>query len=117
MSDPRTTAARALACLDLTNLDDACDEGAITALCRRALTPHGPVAAVCIWPDFVEQAKAELSGTGVRVATVVNFPEGEDELEETRADTRAALADGADEIDFVVPWRTVAEGRAEAVAA
>ena len=57
-----TAAARALACLDLTNLDDGCDEAAITDLCRRARTPHGPVAAVCIWPDFVEQARAELAG-------------------------------------------------------
>ncbi len=117
MTDARTTAARALACLDLTNLDDACDEAAITDLCRRARTPHGPVAAVCIWPDFVEQARAELANTGIRVATVVNFPGGEDDLEDTRAETRTALADGADEIDFVVPWRLIAEGHAEAVAA
>jgi len=117
MTDPRVTAARALACLDLTNLDAECDEAAITELCRRARTPHGPVAAVCIWPDFVAQAKAELANTPIRVATVVNFPDGSDALEETRAETREALSDGADEIDFVVPWRMVAWGHPEAIAA
>ncbi len=117
MTDLAAVAARALACLDLTNLDDACDAAAISELCRRARTPHGPVAAVCIWPDFVDQARRELSNTGIRVATVVNFPDGDHPLEETRAEAREALADGADEIDFVVPWRMLAEGHPEAVAA
>jgi deoxyribose-phosphate aldolase len=117
MTDLRAAAARALACLDLTNLDEACDGAAITDLCTRARTPHGPVAAVCIWPAFVEQARAELAGSGIRVATVVNFPGGDEPLEEVRAETRVALSDGADEIDFVVPWRLIAEGHAEAVAA
>jgi deoxyribose-phosphate aldolase len=116
MTDTRT-AARALACLDLTNLDDACDEAAITELCRRARTPHGPVAAVCVWPEFVEQARAELANSGIGVATVVNFPEGGEDLDEARAETRTARADGADEIDFVVPWRMIAAGHAEAIAA
>ena len=113
----RDIAERALACLDLTNLDEGCDEAAVTELCRRAQTPFGNVAAVCIWPDFVAQARQELANTGIRVATVVNFPDGDDPLEETRADTREALADGADEIDFVVPWRMIGWGHPEAVAA
>jgi deoxyribose-phosphate aldolase len=117
MTAPLDIARRALACLDLTNLDADCDEAAITELCRRAVTPHGPVAAVCIWPDFVAQAKVELANTPVRIATVVNFPDGEAPLEETRAETRLALADGADEIDMVVPWRMISWGHPEAVAA
>jgi deoxyribose-phosphate aldolase len=117
MMDPLEAAARALACLDLTNLDDGCDEAAISDLCRRARTPHGPVAAVCIWPAFVEQARAELAGSGIRVATVVNFPGGDEPLEEVRAETRVALSDGAYEIDFVVPWQMISWGHPEAVAA
>ncbi len=117
MSDLVAIARQAIACLDLTNLDDACDAAAITELCRRARTPHGPVAAVCVWPAFVAQARRELAGTGIRVATVVNFPRGEDPPETTAAETRAALADGADEIDLVVPWRRVADGEPEAVTA
>ena len=85
-------------------------EAAITELCRRALTPHGAVAAVCIWPEFVAQAKVELANTPVRVATVVNFPEGDAPLEETRAEARLAIGDGADEIDMVVPWQMIAWG-------
>jgi deoxyribose-phosphate aldolase len=65
----------------------------------------------------VALAKRELANTPVRVATVVNFPEGDGELEETRAETRMALGDGADEIDLVVPWRMIEWGHPEAVAA
>ena len=117
MTDLRAAAARALACLDLTNLDDACDDAAIDALCARARTPHGPVAAVCVWPDFVARSCAALAGSGIRVATVVNFPSGDDELSSVRAEVRAVLADGADEIDLVVPWRALLAGRPDDVAA
>jgi deoxyribose-phosphate aldolase len=110
-------AARALACLDLTNLDDACDAAAIDALVARAQTPHGPVAAVCVWPAFVAQAKAALAGTPIRVATVVNFPAGTAPVDAVRAETEAALADGADEIDLVVPYRALIAGDPAAVTA
>ena len=117
MTGDATVAARALACLDLTNLEADCDTAAIEVLCRRAVTPHGAVAAVCVWPVFVAQAKAALAGTPVRVATVVNFPAGEGTIAAVEAETRAALADGADEIELVVPWRALAAGRPETVTA
>jgi deoxyribose-phosphate aldolase len=116
-TDLQSIARRALVCLDLTDLQDDCDAAAIETLCRRAQTPHGSVAAVCVWPRFVPQAKAALARTGIHVATVVNFPGGDEPLEEVKADTRAALSDGADEIDLVVPWRALAAGNAAAVAA
>ena len=50
----------ALACLDLTSLNDGDDAAAIDALCRRAVGPQGRVAAVCVWPRFVAQARAAL---------------------------------------------------------
>lgn len=108
-------AARALACLDLTNLDFDCDAAAIDALCARAQTPHGPVAAVCIWPAFVSEARRALDGTGIRVATVVNFPAGLAPLSVTLGETERALGDGADEIDLVVPWRRLMAGEADSV--
>lgn len=116
-SDLENVARRALVCLDLTNLQDDCDEAAIADLCRRAQTPQGSVAAVCIWPRFVPQAKAALARTGVRVATVVNFPRGMNEVEAVKAEARAALENGADEIDLVTPWREAARGNPAAVAA
>ena len=108
------TARRALAALDLTDLNDGCDGAAIERLCARAVTAHGPVAAVCIWPRFIAQARPLLAGTGVKIATVVNFPSGDEPPETVEAAIRAAIADGADEIDLVLPYRALIEGRDDA---
>ena len=115
MSDMNQTAMRALACLDLTNLNDDCDEVAIGDLCRRAETRFGSVAAVCVWPAFVTQCKGLLGSRGVKVATVVNFPTGEEPAGEVIEMTAAAVKDGADEIDMVIPYLQLLEGREEVV--
>lgn len=112
MSDA-ATARRALACLDLTDLADNCSEGAIFALCKRARTRHGPVAAICIWPRFVGDAARLLAESGIKIATVINFPQGGDNIERAIADTHEALRDGADEIDLVMPYHAFLRGDAE----
>ena len=106
-----TTAERAKALigrLDLTNLNDDCTEADIAALCERAETPAGPVAAICIWPAFVDFARRELSAR-IKVATVVNFPLGGSDIDATLAETQKAVQDGADEIDLVIAYDRVAE--------
>ena len=107
-------AARALRCLDLTDLGDgATDEGAL-ALCAAALAPQ-KVAAVCLWPRFVALARRELAGSGVKIATVANFPSGEEKPSAVRATIENALQDGADEIDVVIPYRRLIAGRKHSV--
>jgi deoxyribose-phosphate aldolase len=63
-----------------------------------------------VWPRFVAQAVARLAGTGVRVATVVNFPAGGTDVAATVTETTQALADGADEIDLVLPYHAFLDG-------
>jgi deoxyribose-phosphate aldolase len=116
MSEQNAYARRALACLDLTDLNDDCDSVAIDELCRRANTPHGPVAAICIWPRFVAHARAQLAPE-IRIATVVNFPSGDESAAEVIEMTEQAVRDGADEIDMVIPYKALLEGREERVIA
>ena len=104
------TARRAIACLDLTSLNDGDDDAVIEKLCRRAVTPAGPVAAVCVWPRFVPLCRDRLEGTRVKVCTVVNFPHGRDN-EQVRDEILPAIADGADEIDVVLPYTALLTGR------
>ena len=104
-------AARALPLVDLTDLSDTCTEEAIAALCARAVTPHGSVAAICVYPRFVAQGAAALKGTGVKVATVVNFPGGGEDTVGTERETAKAVADGADEIDLVMPYQSFMRGQ------
>ncbi|HWM19698.1 MAG TPA: deoxyribose-phosphate aldolase [Ilumatobacteraceae bacterium] len=107
-------ARRAIALVDLTDLsDDASVEG-IDRLCERAAR-HG-TAAVCVWPDFVAQSVAALVGTPVVVATVVNFPSGDERPHAVRVVTERALHDGADEIDVVLPYRAWLVGDEERAA-
>ena len=99
----------ALTCLDLTNLNDDCTPEDIEALCERAFTPFGHVAAICIWPQFVAQAAGLLAGKPVRIATVVKFPAGGEDRDAVIAETEAAVADGASEVDLVMPYRRVGD--------
>ena len=115
MTSPRDRAVQAIALLDLTDLTDTCTPDAIVALCERAQTVYGTVAAICIWPRFVRQASSILAGTGVKVATVANFPSGAPGAREAAAEVRDAFADGADEVDVVMPYRAFLAGQ-EAVA-
>lgn len=101
-------ARRALPLLDLTDLSDACTEAAVDALCAKARA--GGVAAVCVWPHVVARAREALARTDVRVATVINFPAGGEDVARAVADTTAAIEDGADEIDLVMPYRAVLRG-------
>jgi deoxyribose-phosphate aldolase len=110
------TASLALACLDLTSLNDNDDAKAIEALCARAVTTHGAVAAVCVWPHFAAQARAALPAT-VRVAAVANFPHGALDRDAALADAAAIAEAGAGEIDLVLPWRAWAAGERAACTA
>jgi deoxyribose-phosphate aldolase len=104
-------ARKAISLVDLTDLTDGCTPAAIDALCERA-SRYG-TAAVCVWPDFVAQSSGVLRGTGVRVATVVNFPSGDERPFAVGLVTERALADGADEIDVVLPYRAFLAGDRE----
>ena len=106
----RATALRALACLDLTDLSDSTSQEEATRLIARGQTAFGPVAAICIWPAFVSGAAQRLRGSKIRLATVINFPAGGEDIERAVEDTREALRDGADEIDLVMPWRALLRG-------
>ncbi|MEQ8331660.1 deoxyribose-phosphate aldolase [Nisaea sp.] len=99
-----TDAGRALSMLDLTSLGDDDTPASVGAMLKRAVTPAGPVAAVCVWPAFVAQAKSALAGTTVRVATVSNFPQGRPDVAGAVATTKQAVGDGADEVDVVWPY-------------
>ena len=109
----RASAERVLSMIDLTNLNDVCTEHDVHELCEQALghgTDHGTTAAVCLWASFVGQARRELTGSTVHIATVVNFPDGSTDTQSVVAETQSALADGADEIDLVFPYKAFAMG-------
>ena len=96
--------------MDLTSLNEDDTPGAIADLCRRAQTQHGDVAAVCVWPRFAGFARDFLFDTDIRIATVTNFPAGDADVALAARETEAAIAQGADEIDVVFPYRAWLSG-------
>jgi len=64
----------------------------------------------------VTQARSILGkGHAVKIATVVNFPSGDLAVADVIAETTQAIADGADEIDLVIPYRAFLAGNEAAV--
>lgn len=108
-TDFKAAARTALACLDLTSLNDGDTAADIDALCRRAQTSHGPVAAVCVWPRFVAQARAALPAS-IKVAAVANFPDGARDVARALADVAEIAQAGGDEVDVVLPYRALQAG-------
>jgi deoxyribose-phosphate aldolase len=115
MISDKDIAKRALSCLDLTDLSDDCAAVDIRQLCKKAVTPYGKVAAICIWPKFISDAVGLLKDSGVKIATVVNFPQGDHAIGGVLDMTEQAVKDGADEIDMVIPWKLLLEGHPENV--
>jgi len=99
--------------IDLTSLAETDSSASIAKLCEKAVTPPVSVAAVCVYPRFVNQAKALLASTSVKIATVANFPQGNASQAMVIAEIAQAVADGADEIDVVTNYRAYQENRSE----
>ena len=113
MSDIQTIAQRALSLMDLTSLTNTETEQEITTLCNKAKSPAGETAAICIFPRFIPLAKKILKTQHtpqVKIATVTNFPHGNDDIDIALAETKAAVAYGADEVDLVFPYRALIQG-------
>jgi len=106
----RRSAERILALIDLTNLNDVCTDEDVAKLCARAHGEFGKTAAVCVWPRFVDLSASLLKHTSIKVATVVNFPQGGTDVDAVVDATVAALDVGADEIDVVLPYQSMLKG-------
>lgn len=99
----------ALSMTDLTTLEGKDSEGRIEQLCHKALHPCDDlaglplVAAVCVYPNHVAQAKQLLKHSSVKVASVAtSFPSGNSTLDLKLQEVHQAVQSGADEIDMVI---------------
>ena len=98
----------AIRMVDLTTLEGQDTPGKVRALAAKALRPDPAdptcpsTAAVCVYGDMVAPVR-EVVGDAVHVAAVATaFPSGRAAMEVKLADTRDAVAAGADEIDMVI---------------
>jgi deoxyribose-phosphate aldolase len=108
----------AIRMVDLTTLEGQDTPGKVRALCAKGLRPDPTdpscpaVAAICVYGDLVPTAVEALEGSGVHIAAVATaFPSGRAPLDVKLADTKAAVAAGADEIDMVIDRGAFLVGR------
>jgi deoxyribose-phosphate aldolase len=100
--------------IDHTILKPTCLVADIQKLCAEA--KQYDFAAVCVPPNFVKLAKAEVEGSDVKVATVIGFPFGYSATEAKIAEIILAMVDGADELDVVANISAIKNGDWAAIA-
>ncbi|MBK8868106.1 MAG: deoxyribose-phosphate aldolase [Actinomycetales bacterium] len=108
----------AISMIDLTTLEGADTPGKVRSLCAKALVPDpsDPTtprpAAICVYGDLAHVAREALGDSGIHVAAVATaFPSGRASMPVKLADTRDAVAGGADEIDMVIDRGAFLSGR------
>ena len=109
---------RSISLMDLTTLNSNDTDERVRRLCAKALNPLrrdlaealglGDTlirpAAVCVYHPFVATAVEAVKGSGIHVAAVSTaFPHGLAPLSTRLGEIEASVADGADEIDVVIP--------------
>ncbi len=112
-----------LSMIDLTTLEGADTPGKVRQLCYKAKHPHEegeldppPVAAVCVYPTLVGEAKKALQGSSISVASVATaFPSGQAPLDLKLQEVRYAVDEGADDIDMVISRRAFLAGQYQEV--
>jgi deoxyribose-phosphate aldolase len=99
----------AIRMMDLTTLEGKDTPGKVRALCQKGIRPQPgdasipSVAAICIYPTLIPEAKDALKGSTVKVASVATgFPSGQTFRDVKLAETRQAVEAGADEVDMVI---------------
>lgn len=111
-----------LSMVDLTTLEGADTPGKVRQLCYKAqhldegdLDPPS-VAAVCVYPTLVGEAKKALNGSSVSVASVATaFPAGQAPLDLKLQEVQYAVEQGADDIDMVISRREFLSGNYQKV--
>ncbi|WP_294736807.1 deoxyribose-phosphate aldolase [uncultured Flavobacterium sp.] len=68
---------------------------------------------VMIRPEMVKLAKEKITTANVKVGvgTVIDFPEGRGALQEKLQEAEKAIADGVDDLDFVVDYTSFKAGK------
>jgi len=94
------THAEILATVDHTLLAQEATWEDIKIICDDAI--HFGTASVCIPPSYIKQAK-EYVGDKLTLCTVIGFPNGYNTTAVKVFETKDAIANGAEEIDMVIP--------------
>ncbi len=105
--------------IDLTTLEGDDTNEKVKALCERGQLSNAglpDVAAVCIYPSLLDEARSALRGTGIALASVAGgFPSGQTFTNIKCMEVSKAVENSADEVDVVINRGMMLERRYEEV--
>ena len=114
--------AKIYGCIDLTTLNSLDTKETIWQMVENVNQSEGTlklpnVAAICVYPVFVETVKQALLAKDVKIASVAaGFPSSQTFAEVKIAETAMAVLAGADEIDIVLNLGYFMEGAYDDIA-
>lgn len=113
MNDPELTPSDLARYFDHTLLKADATRADFEQLCREAVE-YG-FAMVAINPGPVTLCKELLAGSEVHVGAAISFPLGQNTISQKVAETVSAIADGADEIDYVINVGELKQGNLDLI--
>lgn len=103
--DKSVAAAQLIQCLDLTILDESAPIESLQSL--KVQAQSNQVAAICVYMKHLHHFSASSS---TALATVINFPQGSEDLNQSLESIIEAKQLGANEIDYVFPYHSYFNG-------
>ncbi|MET3732796.1 deoxyribose-phosphate aldolase [Moheibacter stercoris] len=96
-------------------LSDSETLNTVHQLAKEAM--ENDIYAVMVRPDYVRSLRMLLdeNQSKVKLGTVISFPEGRNTIDEKISEAQRAIADGADDLDFVVDYVAFKNGNLEKV--
>lgn len=67
--------------------------------------------SICILPYYVPEAYAFLEEDDIKIATVVNYPMGENNSEKNIKETLDTISEGAEIVNFVIDYKVLKEAK------
>lgn len=95
--------------LDVTRLDEQDKDQQMQRWLTQLPVLPVPVAAFCVYPAFLRLTHDFIGkqAQSIALATVVNFPSGDEPLPAVVAQIEVAIQQGATEIDCVLPYKAL----------
>lgn len=99
--------------IDHTLLKVTATSAQVIQLCNEA--KEYQFASVCIPPSYVSLASTQLAESNVKVCTVIGFPLGYNNTSVKIFEAKKAIAEGAEELDYVLNIAQLKNGNFEAI--
>ena len=94
---------------DHTILKADATEAQVAKICKEAL--ENDFASVCVNQYYTKFVAEQLKDSDVKVCTVVGFPLGMSDTRVKAFETKAAIEDGAEEVDMVINVGALKDGK------